>query len=793
MDTATSDIASSSVQIGNPITEKQVQEVILQARQQNLYRAMTDCGAGGFSSAVGEMASDLGAKVQLENIKTKYAGLHPWELWLSEAQERMVLAVSSENLEALEQLCKGQDVELTVLGEFTSSGNLELNYKDTLVGQLDLEFLHEGIPLKKLQADISLVNRRELDAINTNDTYTDVLLNLLSHPNIRSREGVIRVFDHEVKGGTAVKPLVGVANHGPSDASVLVPNPKKSKGVVLSNGICPQFGEQDPYAMTFAAVDEAMRNAVAVGADPDRIAILDNFCWGNPTLPDRLGSLLETSRACYDAALKYGTPFVSGKDSLYNEYTDDTGQKHAIPGTLLISAVGIVPDIYKTVTMDFKQAGNLIFVLGETKDELGQSHYALNYSLQGGTVPQPTSKPLEGFRKLHQAIQQGWIKACHDCSEGGLAVAVAEMSIAGRLGATLQLWNSDDSKKFLADKTVSPCALLFSESLSRFVLEVSPEHRDNVLKHFANDWLSEIGSVTDKNQFAVLWGMDEMINTNIQTLETFWRGDIAPTLPIRRGVLQYAPTTHTTPLNKRVAILHANGSNRDHDAALAIELSGGTPEIIHMNQLSKKSLDDYHMLIIPGGFSYGDDLGAGVLWAMDLREHFRGELESFVASGRPVIGICNGFQALVKSGLLPGTNESSRRSTLTYNQKGHFECRWVILEPNVSSPSIFTQGLTEPIYCPVAHGEGRFMTDEQTLDNLTNKHQIALHYASPDYPFNPNGSTRSIAGICNEQGNVLGLMPHPENHIFPWQHPRFHRGEQGLSGLVLFQNGLKRA
>ncbi len=791
MDTSTTDIASASVQIGNPITEKQTQEVILKARAENLYSAMTDCGAGGFSSAVGEMASELGARVTLENIKTKYAGLHPWELWLSEAQERMVLAVPEKNLARLEDICKSQDVELTVLGEFTDSGRLELYYHEKLVGKLDLDFLHDGIPRKKLTADVVKVETQPLEKAVSNDSYTDVLLNLLAHPNIRSKESVIRVFDHEIKGATAVKPLVGVANHGPSDAAVIVPNRKSSKGIALSNGICPQYGERDPYAMTFAAIDEAVRNAVAVGADPDRIAILDNFCWGNPTLPDRLGSLLETSRACFDAALLYGTPFVSGKDSLYNEYTDEQGQKHAIPGTLLISAVGIVPDIHKTVTMDFKQAGNLIFVLGETREELGASHYALGYTLFGGTVPQPTKEPLGRFRKLHQAIQNGWIAACHDCSEGGLAVAIAEMSIAGRLGAS---WNAlSVLPNTITKAPLSAEATLFGETLSRFVLEVKSEHEEEVIKHFAGQAISEIGTVNTSTKFIAYWGVDEILETTVEMLETYWRGEIAAT-PSRQQRKESALSIFTTKKDRRVAILHANGTNRDHDAAQAVELAGGTPEIIHMNELATKRWQDYHMLVVPGGFSFGDDLGAGVLWALDLRERFGDELRKFVESQRPVMGICNGFQVLAKAGVFEETLLTTDRTiTLYQNERGHFECRWVRLEANPNSPCLFTQGI-ELIDCPVAHGEGRVLVkDDETLERLEKNNLIALQYAGGSYPHNPNGSVANIAGLTNKLGNVLGLMPHPENHSFDWQFPRHHRTEAGFSGLTLFKNGLKHA
>ncbi len=795
MDTSTAEIAGASVQIGNPITEKQVQEVILKAKSENLYSALTDCGAGGFSSAVGEMSEGLGARVQLERALLKYPGLQPWEIWLSEAQERMVLGVPKENWARLEQICESQNVEAFVLGEFNDSGRLELRYGETLVGQLALEILHNGIPQKTLQADVPKRNitvgaRAQQAAPLQNGDLTTSLLELLAHPNIKSKEPVIRRYDHEVKGGTAVKPLVGAANHGPSDAAVLVPNPSSLKtiirGVSLSNGICPQFGELEPYAMAWAAVDEAVRNAVAVGADPDRIAILDNFCWGNPTLPDRLGGLLETTRGCYDAALAYGTPFISGKDSLYNEYTDESGAKHAIPGTLLISALGIVPDVKKTVTMDFKKAGNLIYVLGETRNELGASHYAKIRNLEGGTVPQPVQNPLERYRKLHTAIQNGWIQSCHDLSEGGFAVALAEMCIAGRLGATVLI-----DKKTCWDQ-VEADTFIFSESLARLILEVAPEHRDHIDDLFGDGICDVVGVVNENPDVIFEYYGGIMLKTNVATLELAWRGEVAPNPVSSQSRAKISAVTGSKP----VMILHANGSNRDRDAALAVQLSGGKPEIVHINQLldNERKLEDYAMLIVPGGFSYGDDLGAGVLWALDLRARFEDQLTAFVKSGQPVLGICNGFQTLVKAGILPGDHLETRTSTLTFNQSGHFECRWVTLEINKHSGSIFLQGLDDVIDCPVAHGEGRFLvSDNVTLEYLKSNNLIALTYAENAYPANPNGSISSIAGISNAAGNVLGLMPHPENHIFDWQHPRVHRNERGASGLVLFQNGLKNA
>ncbi|NJN66657.1 MAG: phosphoribosylformylglycinamidine synthase subunit PurL [Chloroflexaceae bacterium] len=510
MDQTTGEIAGSAVQIGHPIHEKQVQEVIIRARDEHLYHAITDCGAGGLASAVGEMGQYLGAHVQLERVALKYAGLRPWEIWLSEAQERMVLAVPPAHWERLKVICDGQDIEAVSIGHFEASGRLRLFYEHRPVGDLSMDFLHHGLPQRRLTAlwpdtetagnedqepgrgqkhpEDEKGNEKE-EAEEKREDLTATLLALLAHPNIRSKEPVIRRYDHEVQGSTVVKPLVGVANHGPGDATVLVPlegsghwepdgaGPQpgaEMRGVALSVGICPAYGELDPYTMAWAAIDEAMRNIAAVGADPDQVALLDNFCWGNPKLPDRLGSLVRCVQGCYDAALAYGAPFISGKDSLNNEYTGADGRKHAIPGTLLISAVGMVPDVQRTVTMDLKQAGNRLYLVGETRNEPGGNHYV---QVQGGEEsgaaglpPQPVSSPLERLRAIHRAIVSGLVQACHDCSEGGIGVALAEMAIAGRVGAEVDL------TAVPAPAGIRDVERLFSESLSRFVVEVRPEH-----------------------------------------------------------------------------------------------------------------------------------------------------------------------------------------------------------------------------------------------------------------------------------------------------------------------------
>jgi phosphoribosylformylglycinamidine synthase len=411
---------------------------------------------------------------------------------------------------------------------------------------------------------------------------------------------------------------------------------------------------------------------------------------------------------------------------------------------------------------------------------------------------------------------------------------MAEMCLAGGLGLEAQLMRipRDWHASYSAAEVI-----LFSESLTRFLVEVRPDD-EAAFRQIMGDVPHECVGVIGGNVLRINGRTGEpLLTATVVELEEAWRGTASSNQYSVFSIQSPLSTLHspTLPISQspKVLIIHANGSNRDQDAALACQLSGGKPEIVHVNQLlaGERRLADYHMLVIPGGFSYGDDLGAGMLWALDLQVRLGEEVAAFVQDGRPVLGICNGFQALVKAGLL-GTGEQrngeaeerrnklvppvgsgralheaeggagGRRVTLTFNERGHFECRWVYLQPNPNSPCLFTQGLDELIYCPVAHGEGRLMVaDEDTAVHLQQNNLIALSYSDPlstlhsplSYPANPNGSILNIAGLTNKAGNVLGLMPHPENHIFPWQHPRRHRGESGMLGLQLFENGVKNA
>ena len=515
----TSQIVGSVVQIGDPITEKATLGAIMQARDEGLYTAITDCGAGGFSSSIGEMGEDVGVDVELREVPLKYPGLRPWEIWLSEAQERMVLGVPEENLDRLGEICATYDVEWTVVGRFTGDDTLHVRYGDKPVADLPMDFVHNGWPRLTFDAvwEPPVLSKPVLP---TTTDLTCILLSALAHPDVAGKEEVIRRYDHEVQGATIGKPLVGVADDGPADAAVLHPLMTNGmKGLALGCGINPHYGEVDPYAMAWAVVDEALRNIVCVGADPDQVALLDNFCWGNPALPDRLGGLVRATQGCHDAALAYGTPFISGKDSLNNEFVAADGDKRTIPPTLLISSLGIVPDVRDVVTMDLKQPGSLIYLVGETRHELGGSLYHRLYGGLDGAPPAPVPQAVATLRALHRAIKVELIRAIHDLSEGGLAVAAAEMCIAGRCGLQLTL----DAVVRSADVTTDAAAL-FSESSTRFLVEVAPEDAAAFGAYLKGAPFACIGKVADQQALQIRgFSGDVVVQATVSDLTQTWQ------------------------------------------------------------------------------------------------------------------------------------------------------------------------------------------------------------------------------------------------------------------------------
>ena len=421
---------SHAVQIGNAITEKKVTDILIQARDRELFTAVTDCGAGGLSSAVGEMGEKVGANVNLDLVPLKYAGLRYPEIWISEAQERMVLSVPQNKVKELLDLACSENVEALVIGTFgTDKQELVLNYQGTEVARLAMHFLHNGIPMptrKAIVVEPSVEARRARRPRYSTDNWAPFasapsprhkLLGALSHPNIASKHWIVRQYDHEVQGGSVIKPFVGPKQVGPSDAAVIRPKLSTHKGVAIACGMAPHI--TDPYDMAIASIDEAIRNIVAVGADPSQTAILDNFCWPSVATPESMGDLVRTCEACYDAAKAYGIPFISGKDSLHNQFTNqETGEVIRIPNTLLISAMAVVDDARNCLSMDFKAHRNLVAMVA------ARNCRNLGYLAQT-------------HRQLAEAIRRKLVVSVHDISDGGMLTAAAEMCIASGLGISI--------------------------------------------------------------------------------------------------------------------------------------------------------------------------------------------------------------------------------------------------------------------------------------------------------------------------------------------------------------------
>ncbi|MCA9236722.1 MAG: phosphoribosylformylglycinamidine synthase subunit PurL [Planctomycetales bacterium] len=533
-------LSGGAVQIGNAIEEKKVADVVLTARDLGLFTAITDCGAGGFSSAVGEMGEEIGAEVWLDKAPLKYAGLSYTEIWISEAQERMVLSVPEDKWQALHDLCAAESVEATVIGRFEPTGRLVLKYHDNVVGDLPMDVLHNGRPPVVRQATYSPPPTTPLQPLAGESSgslplagnagegelaeldLAASLLAILASPNVASKEWIIRQYDHEVQGGSALKPLVGVNEDGPGDAAVVRPVLGSRRGVVISCGMNPRYGELDAYHMAASAIDEAVRNCVAVGADPRRIAVLDNFCWGDCEKNETLGSLVRAALACHDLSLVLETPFVSGKDSLNNEfsYVDAAGTKQtiAIPASLLISAMGQVDDVGKCVSMDLKAPGNLLYVVGATREELGGSHYALVNNLGGGAVPTVDADRAKAtFAALHAAIDKGLVAACHDASEGGLAAAIAEMAFAGGCGASV------DFDAIPVAGEVTPAGRLFSESNTRFVCEVSEARAAAFAETMSAIPHAKIGVVGNHDRVQYTLAGEMVIDAELTELKAAWQ------------------------------------------------------------------------------------------------------------------------------------------------------------------------------------------------------------------------------------------------------------------------------
>lgn len=512
---------ATAVQIGDPITQKKMSDFLLEARDLALYTCVTDNGAGGLSSSVGEMARDTGgAEMYLDKAPLKYPGLAPWEIFLSEAQERMTVALDPAQEAAFMDLARRREVEATIVGKFTDDGRLSCYHEGKLIGALDMDFLHDGVPKMTLRAELSPV-APEPEIIHVEKQLTADLKGVLGALNVCSKEAFVRMYDHEVQGQSVLKPFQGVDMDGPGNAGVIRPVHTSDKGIAVACGICPKYSDLDCYAMMACAIDEAVRNLVAIGAKLGTIAGLDNFCWPDPVESDKtpdgahkLAQLVRTCEALYDVCVAYDIPLISGKDSMKNDYKiGDT--KISIPPTVLFTAAAVLEDVNKVITMDVKNGGDLVYVLGETFDEMGGSEYLALRGQLGENAPQVDTEIARAlYERLSDAIARGLVASCHDCSDGGLGVALAESAFSGGWGMNVSIDQLEVD---------NPVVALFSESQSRFVVTVARDKTTAFENALAGSFYFKIGTVTPEENLIIRSKRDVIVDATLIELKDAWQ------------------------------------------------------------------------------------------------------------------------------------------------------------------------------------------------------------------------------------------------------------------------------
>ncbi len=515
----------SAVQIGSPITQKKLSDFMIVAARKGLIKSSTDNGAGGLSSSVGELAEITnGVEIYLDKVPLKYSGLKPWEIFVSESQERMTLVIEPRHLEETFALAEEMEVEVTDIGKFTDSGYLDIQFKDRCVAYLDLNFLHNGLPQKKMEALYEKVPLNEPEEIKPAD-HNQILQQLLSSLNICSRENIIRRYDHEVKGLSVIKSLMGKSRTAPQDAAVMRIDYETDEGIAVSNGIMPKFGDIDPYAMSCGAFDEAVRQIIAVGGSLPNLkenddvfwTVNDNFCVPdsdfhpekNPDGKQKLAKLVNMCEALYDMATFFDIPMTSGKDSMKNDFKTEQ-EKISVPPTILYSMAAKIKDVKQTLTADFKKSGDLIYQLGVTYNELGASEFYNLFGKLGANVPQVRKSDAKNlYIKMSQATQKQLLHSAHDLSDGGLATALAESLFGTNLGAEVDL---------SVFENLTTEAKLYSESHSRFVVSISPENKQEFEKIFGN-FAFYLGKLNDSGNLSIKENSRTIIEMSVDQLE----------------------------------------------------------------------------------------------------------------------------------------------------------------------------------------------------------------------------------------------------------------------------------
>jgi len=523
------------VQIGDPYTQKKMHDFLLQARDEGLIAFITDNGGGGLSSSIGESSQfSNGCLVHLDKVPLKYDGLDQWEIWISESQERMTIAVKPEHLDRFMALSEKHAVESTIIGEYTNSGYLQLNYKGKTCAYIRMDLLESDFPQWEFDAEWIPPDIRGLTepVLKESGDHGALLNAILSRPNICSRNWIARQYDHEVQGGSVIKPLVGKQRDIPTDAALVKPVLESSRGIAFSQALIPFYSKIDTYNMTAATIDEAVRKVLAVGGSLDHISGVDNFCWPtieyhpimNPDGKIKAAQLVRSNWALRDYCMAYGIPLLSGKDSMYidGNLEGPYGERRKVSGlpTLLFTACGVVSDISKCITMDVKFPGDLVYVLGETKDELGASeYYQMMGNAAGLNVPAvDTEALLPQYRALQRAILEGLVSSCHAVSRGGLGVHLTMVAMAGELGMDLSLG------RVPALNGLSVSRILYSESCGRFVLTVAPEKRQRFEAVFSGMKTGLIGTATESPVFSVKDSNGQtIIKEDIHKLKKSWK------------------------------------------------------------------------------------------------------------------------------------------------------------------------------------------------------------------------------------------------------------------------------
>jgi len=523
------------VQIGDPYTQKKMHDFLLEARDEGLVAFITDNGGGGLSSSIGESSQfSNGCLVHLDKVPLKYDGLDQWEIWISESQERMTIAVKPEHLDRFMALSEKHAVESTIIGEYNDSGYLQLNYKGKTCAYVRMDLLESDFPQWEFDAEWIPPEIRGLTepVLKEPEDHGALLNAILSRPNICSRNWIARQYDHEVQGGSVIKPLVGKQRDIPTDAAVVKPVLESNRGIAFSQALIPFYSKIDTYNMTAATIDEAVRKVLAVGGSLDHISGVDNFCWPtieyhpitNPDGKFKAAQLVRSNWALRDYCMAYGIPLLSGKDSMYidGNLEGPYGERRKVSGlpTLLFTACGVVSDISKCITMDAKFPGDLVYVLGETKNELGASeYYQMMGNATGLNVPAvDTEALLPQYRALQKAILEGLISSCHAVTRGGLGVHLTMVAMAGELGMDLGLG------RVPAVNGLSGSRILYSESCGRFVLTVAPEKKQRFEAVFSGMKTSLMGTATESPVFSVKDSNGQtIIKEDIHKLKKSWK------------------------------------------------------------------------------------------------------------------------------------------------------------------------------------------------------------------------------------------------------------------------------